>query len=538
MSEHPNLADKITAEANPSSSHKGCKGGPYSDSESGQRKRKSSADRVELSLQSLIPPQGKQLVSQESESKGCGSQSNDEVDTDRKVDWDAVVKRAMSHPHEARECYFKHGRPISETATDSIALGSSRSDSPIICYKSLHAACKYDPSLEAIEALLHAHPSAALDCTFEGTALKIAAENRSSMMVLRLLLVAELAMWKRLLEEKQRQTFQRESSNKTSGEEEEDARVEEMETSSLYHGKNPIHWICEPHVPVKTVGMLLTWYPYGAFKRPSVSDGAPFDLTVESPFIDIIDEFARDQDELEDDRDAIEDDVEDEYDKEASESDESMSPTMLRRTWTEKKRSRKERRWKKFLHIIQATDRVLNLTRPLPFTAAGGHSTQDLDPSLPNQASSTGHTKLVAGMNNVQTCLSHKSSSQPSEQRRSDSNDPRFRPVHAFIRSITNPKLGLELCRAYGVRSILGEMRLRIPEEFVGSFQILAESQAADCRLCHEEIKDIVEYLIDVDHKTAFAPRISDGRLLGHVALENGWPCKEVISHKKTATCA
>jgi hypothetical protein len=81
-------------------------------------------------------------------------------------------------------------------------------------------------------------------------------------------------------------------------------------------------------------------------------------------------------------------------------------------------------------------------------------------------------------------------------------------------------------------------MHLRIPEDFVGSFEVLAERKAADCRLCHEEMKDIVEYLVDVDHKTAFAPRISDGRLLGHVALENGWPCKEVISHKKTATCA
>ena len=89
-----------------------------------------------------------------------------------------------------------------------------------------------------------------------------------------------------------------------------------------------------------------------------------------------------------------------------------------------------------------------------------------------------------------------------------------------------------------GVWSILCEMGKRIPQEFVGSFLTLAESQAADCRLCHEEIKHIVEYLIDADHKAAFAPRVSDGRLLGHVALENGWPCKEVLSHKTTATCA
>lgn len=493
MSKPPHLAAKNTVEANPISSapsstnNERCGQDPYSDSESGQRKRKRSAGiRVELSLQSLIPPQGKQLVS----SKGCGSQSNEDEIEKLEVDWDAVVERAMSHPHEAREFYFKQARPMREMTTDCIELGSSRGYS--FNYKPLHAACKYDPSLEAIEALLHAHPSAAIDCTFEGTALKIAAESRASLMVLRLLLVAELAMWmtmrKRLLQEKERQALERESSNRDAiGENENDAMVEERETSSLYHGKNPIHWICEPHIPVKTVAMLLTWYPNGAFKRPSVSEGAPFDLVFDSPLIEIIDDFARDQDELEDDRDAIEDDVEDEYDEVASESDKSsekMSTATLR----------PERRWQKFLHIIHATDRVLNLPRPLP---------------------------LTVGMNIGETCQSHE-----------------FRAVHAFIRCITNPKLGLELCQAYGVWSIVREMHLRIPEDFVGSFEVLAERKAADCRLCHEEMKDIVEYLVDVDHKTAFAPRISDGRLLGHVALENGWPCKEVISHKKTATCA
>ena len=76
-------------------------------------------------------------------------------------------------------------------------------------------------------------------------------------------------------------------------------------------------------------------------------------------------------------------------------------------------------------------------------------------------------------------------------------------------------------------------MGKRIPrDEFAGSFQILAQGQAADCRLCRTVIKDIVEDLIDADHKTAFLLSMTDRRLLGNVAVENGWPCEEVLSRK------
>lgn len=123
----------------------------------------------------------------------------------------------------------------------------------------------------------------------------------------------------------------------------------------------------------------------------------------------------------------------------------------------------------------------------------------------------------------------------------------RFHPVHAWIRVITNPNLGLEICRPYGVWSILRAMGQRIPSEFTAKdesdgnrtvFQTLAESQASDCRLCVEEIRDVVECLMDADYRSAHLPRQSDGRLIVHVALENGWPCRDLFSRKTSATCA
>jgi hypothetical protein len=83
-----------------------------------------------------------------------------------------------------------------------------------------------------------------------------------------------------------------------------------------------------------------------------------------------------------------------------------------------------------------------------------------------------------------------------------------FRPVHAFLRCITSPFLGFEHCRPYGVWSILRVMSKRMLSEFTlrdtsdgnrTAFQTLAESNASDCKLCPEEIKDIVECLADVD---------------------------------------
>jgi hypothetical protein len=296
--------------------------------------------------------------------------------------------------------------------------------------------------------------------------------------------VAELAMWKRLLQD-------------TDGKKEDAGiEVEGKQTSSLYHGKNPIHWICEPHIPVKVAGTVLILFPEGAFKRQT-----PTELKAKSPLIEIIDDFARGQDDIEDEGNA----VDDEYDEE----------------------SFKSQSWQKFLYILYATDRAHNHIQLLPSTVASGGATATPNPSLtcPAPASLT-----CAKMNN-ETGQPQQSSTPPQEQRESDSYEQIFHPVHAFTRCITNQKLGLELCQVYGVWSILDEMSKRMPqEEFDGSFQILTESQATDCRLCRTEIKDIVELLIDADHTTAFASL--------EVAVKNGWPCKEVLPRKTAAKCA
>ena len=68
-------------------------------------------------------------------------------------------------------------------------------------------------------------------------------------------------------------------------------------------------------------------------------------------------------------------------------------------------------------------------------------------------------------------------------------------------------------------------------------FQTLAENKAADCKLSVEEKRDIVECIMEANYKAVHLPRQLDGRLIGHVAIENGWPgCKEKLL--KTATCA
>ena len=125
------------------------------------------------------------------------------------IDWSAVISRAKSRPQEAAESYFGPSH-TDDHASISIA-GNRRNVITVITYKPLHAMLEYDPPLEAVEAVLRAHPEAALDITFEGTALKIACESRvSSMLVLRLLLIAEMAMRKKMqLQEgqEQRQLF-------------------------------------------------------------------------------------------------------------------------------------------------------------------------------------------------------------------------------------------------------------------------------------------------------------------------------------------
>jgi hypothetical protein len=48
----------------------------------------------------------------------------------------------------------------------------------------------------------------------------------------------------------------------------------------------------------------------------------------------------------------------------------------------------------------------------------------------------------------------------------------------------------------------------------------------------------VVECLMDADYRSAHLPRKSNGRLIVHVALENGWPCHDILSRKTSATCA
>ena len=121
MSKRPHLAEDFGAEALNNSN----KGGEQGGSETSQKKRKRSTDKVELSLQSLIPPQGKQLE-ESSKRKDRSRSSNEEKLDQLEVDWDAVIERAMSHPHEARECYFKQARSMSDMSIDSTEPGSNR----------------------------------------------------------------------------------------------------------------------------------------------------------------------------------------------------------------------------------------------------------------------------------------------------------------------------------------------------------------------------------------------------------------------------
>jgi len=170
---------------------------------------------------------------------------------------------------------------------------------------------------------------------------------------------------------------------------------------------------------------------------------------------------------------------------------------------------RNERRWERFLHVLWATDYALRPTR------------------------SSSPTPSYA--------VSNEKRARVSQQKQTES---RFHPVHAWLRCICSPYLGLENAHKYAVWSVLCDMYKRIPEEFreiddsKSLFQTLAECKATNCKLSVEEIQDIVELIIEADYKSAFIPRQSDGRLIGHIAIENGWPCRSLLSKKPSATCA
>ncbi|KAL3803543.1 hypothetical protein HJC23_014091 [Cyclotella cryptica] len=483
------------------------------------------------------------------------------------LDWTAVIARVQSHPREAGESYFVRSTPSSPDGPVPIVDPSTSSNNnnsnaaqehTILTYKPLHAMLKYDPPLAAVQAVLKAHPHAALDVTFEGTALKIAAESRvSSSSVLRLLLVAEMAMRKKVLIEERLAKSRAEEADRDGNDD--DKKEETIDSSSvvsapappiidnetltnnfdlvtvlpspssspsrMFVGHNPIRWIAESHIPRKSAALLLKWYPVGAFQRPRDDDGLPVEeieqdyqdedaMYSDSPLIEIIDDFASDQDvllqeqrenhEVDDDDDAQEEEQDESASGEDDDDDDDSS-----------------------------TD--LNV-----------HETIDGDDD--NDDCRVDGTRRCRG-HRIRGCIDHCSIVHrvPVAPAPVPPQAARFHPVHAFIRCITNPNLGLEICRPYGVWSILRAMGQRIPSEFTAkdesdgnrtAFQTLAESPAGDCRLCIEEVRDVVECLMDADYRSAHLPRKSDGRLIVHVALENGWPCRDMLSRKTSATCA
>lgn len=482
-------------------------------------------------------------------------------------DWSSVVARAKTHPQEATQSYFGPVKTANvantekATSTKSATATASAADSAaatnitinILTYKPLHAMLKYDPPLEAVEAVLRAHPEAVLDVTFEGSALKIASESRvSSMLVLRLLLVAEMAMRKKLLQQQQEQqqnlkqngrqevgamdqgkvgedehmiSADKKSATKATGTESESKRptapqptiqVDPLLTPpDMFLGHNPIRWITERRIPVKTAAMLLKWYPIGGFQRPRDNNGVTSDdamhydiMEAESPLIEIVDDFARDHyDEGNAGRDNDEEDgyeSDDDYDDLSG--GEHKQPAM--QTHQQRERLRKEKRWEKFLHILYATNLALQSTKRQPASNEEG-----TPPVSPKPTSEELGAASVTAADSTASKSEITSKEQPAQSSSNSNTITPFRPVHAWIRCLTSPLLGLENCRPYGVWSVLRVMGQRIPSEFTvrdtidGNrtvFQTLAESPSSDCKLCLAEVKDIVECLIDADHRSAF----------------------------------
>ncbi|KAL9189075.1 hypothetical protein ACHAXT_011565 [Thalassiosira profunda] len=462
-----------------------------------------------------------------------------------RCDWPAVIARAVAYPHEAQEPHFGPCGGGEGLATDQ----------SILAYKPLHAMLKYDPPLAAVEAVLRAHPAAAVGMTFEGTALQIAScSGATNMLVLRLLLVAEMAVRKRMCEQRDGgvagrkrppETLKPDANEDSEGKSAKHVRFQDPpdpeavareDEGDMFTGNNPISWITDANIPVQTAAMLLKWYPIGAFQRPcnnhsialnALEEGAERD----SPLIEIVDEFATDGAEGDDASDGSE--PKPRADPAEDTAGDTQQPQRSMQT---------EVRWEKFLHILYATDSALEAMRQ-PASSLERDGSSSAATSAMAQDSAT-HTTASAPLKSESSCDTPKKPTAPLPE--APPTNP-FRPVHAWVRCLTAPFLGLERCRPYAAWAVLREMGRRIPSEFAGrdandgnrtAFQILAESPASDCRLGDAEIRDVVECLIEADHRSAFLPRSSDGRLIGHVALENGWPCKDLFSRKKSATCA
>ena len=629
----------------------------------GEQQQQSSSTlpntQASLALRSIIPPKERIRIKGRFDSNSPGTMKEE-----LRFDWTAVIERAKSHPHEGGEPYFNQQQPNAEDDDDNASAGAdpnSLADSnQVLTYKPLHAMLKYDPPLEAVEAVLRAHPDAALDVTFEGTALKIAAESKvSSMLVLRLLLVAEMAMRKKKMQDQiiqeqrkqMQQSLQQETTTTTTtttttgnlkhNSSDDDSvankdapppvvrsyisakqKQHQQWQNTMYCGHNPIRWITERRIPVKTSAMLLKWYPIGAFQRPWDKDGKPVGDDIgyqihdtlqmnelDSPLIESVDDFARDQ--FDNDGKNSMNDANfldafgfDETDLSDWEEDSAPAGVVTQPTTTptattaadstprtftarkpksyqEREQQRKDRRWEKFLHVLYATDLSLRSAAkqqqlqqqqqqqqrqrpPTPNT-----STKTPSPETPPTAKQTSSDEIEKPRTprairearaDAAAAAARKSSQDSPEEanattaaatssnvKAQQQSVTPFHPVHAWIRCLTSPHLGLEHCRPYGTWSVLRVMGQRIPDEFTvrddtdGNrtvFQTLAEAKASDCKLCMEEIRDVVECLMEADYRSAFLPRQTDGRLIGHVALENGWPCKDLFSRKTSATCA
>jgi hypothetical protein len=236
-----------------------------------------------------------------------------------------------------------------------------------------------------------------------------------------------------------------------------------------------------------------------------------------------------------------------------------------------RERRRREQRWEKFLHILYATDSTLQSTRkPPPHDDDGGTLEEEgaiaeaadgssLDPTAPassdadrrvgSEAAAVAANATTAGLSTAIAAVTlapplskHDASASVGENvhdqteassstaaaaatmtagsvaddalngTKKSSVTP-FHPVHAWLRCLASPNLGLEHCQAYGAWSVLRDMERRIPNEFTvrdgtdgnrTAFQTLAECKAKDCKLCPAEIRDIVECLMDANHRSAF----------------------------------
>jgi len=201
--------------------------------------------------------------------------------------------------------------------------------------------------------------------------------------------------------------------------------------------------------------------------------------------------------------------------------------------------TRREIRWEKLLHILYATDYALRPTRQ--------KKTSSIQPDYSSSISSYKKKNSPEKKIEMKQTSSITSNSDKIEER-GKKGATSFHPIHAWIRCLTSPYLGLESCRPYGVYSVLRDMYNRIPEEFTVKdetndnktvFHTLAESNVSNCKLVSkDEIRDIVEFILEADYRSAFMPRQCDGRLIGHVAVENGWPVKDLLERKTSATCA